>query len=29
MKGEIWMAPDWEETPQELIDLMEGKDEEW
>ncbi len=29
MKGEIWMAPDWEETPQELIDLMEGKDEKW
>lgn len=29
MKGRIWAAPDWDETPQDIIDLMEGKDEEW
>ena len=29
MKGQIWYAPDWMETPQDIIDLMEGKDEEW
>ena len=26
MKGEIWMAPDFDETPQEIIDLFEGKE---
>ena len=29
MKGQIWYAPDWMETPEDLIDLMEGKDEGW
>lgn len=26
MKGQIWMAPDFDETPQEIIDLFEGKE---
>jgi prevent-host-death family protein len=25
MKGKIWMADDWDETPQWLIDAFEGK----
>jgi prevent-host-death family protein len=25
-KGQIWYAPDWEETPQELIDAFEADD---
>jgi prevent-host-death family protein len=29
MKGQMWAAPDWAETPSELIDLMEGKEEVW
>jgi len=24
LRGEIWLAPGWEETPDDLIDLMEG-----
>jgi antitoxin (DNA-binding transcriptional repressor) of toxin-antitoxin stability system len=24
MRGQIWMAPGWEDTPEDLIDLMEG-----
>jgi len=29
MKGKMWAAPDWDETPQELIDAMEGVGERW
>lgn len=29
MKGRMWAAPDWDETPPELIDTMEGKGEAW
>ena len=25
LKGQIWMAPDFDETPQEVIDAFEGK----
>ena len=25
-KGQVWTAPDWEETPQELIDAFEADD---
>ena len=25
LEGQIWMAPDFDETPQELIDAFEGK----
>ena len=27
MKGEIWMADDWDEWPEGFLDAMEGKDE--
>ncbi len=27
MKGKIWMADDWDETPQSLIDAFEGNGE--
>ena len=26
LKGQIWMAPDFDETPQEVIDAFEGKE---
>ena len=29
MKGRMWAAPDWDETPAELIDALEGKGETW
>jgi prevent-host-death family protein len=29
MKGRMWAAPDWNETPPELIERMEGKGERW
>lgn len=29
LKGKIWIADDFDETPQDIIDMMEGKDEEW
>ena len=25
LRGQIWMAPDFDETPQEVIDAFEGK----
>ena len=27
MKGRMWAAPDWDETPVDLIEAMEGTDE--
>jgi prevent-host-death family protein len=27
MKGRMWAAPDWDETPPEMIDALEGKGE--
>lgn len=27
MKGKMWAAPDWDETPVDLIEAMEGTDE--
>lgn len=27
MKGRMWAAPDWDETPTDIIEAMEGKDE--
>jgi antitoxin (DNA-binding transcriptional repressor) of toxin-antitoxin stability system len=27
MKGRMWVAPDWDETPADLIAAMEGADE--
>jgi prevent-host-death family protein len=29
MKGRMWAAPDWDETPPELVELMEGSGERW
>jgi prevent-host-death family protein len=29
MKGRMWAAPDWDETPAELIETMEGNGEPW
>ena len=29
MKGRTWSASDWDQTPAELIDAMEGKGEAW
>lgn len=29
MKGRMWAAPDWDETPAELIDALEGNGEAW
>ena len=26
LKGQIWMAPDFDETPQEVIDTFEGRE---
>lgn len=28
LKGAVWIADDFDDTPEALIDLMEGKDEE-
>lgn len=27
LKGQIWMAPDFDETPEDIIDAMEGRGE--
>jgi prevent-host-death family protein len=27
LRGKIWLSPGWEETPDDLIDLMEGRSE--
>jgi len=27
LRGKIWLSPGWEETPDDLIDLMEGRGE--
>lgn len=29
MKGKIWMAPDFDDTPEEIIELFEGRDSGW
>jgi prevent-host-death family protein len=29
MKGRMWAAPDWDETPAELIGALEGRGETW
>lgn len=28
MRGKIWMAPDFNEWPEDILDAMEGKDDE-
>ena len=28
MRGKIWMAPDFDEWPEDFLDMMEGKGEE-
>lgn len=27
MRGKIWMAPDFDEWPEDVLDMMEGKEE--
>jgi prevent-host-death family protein len=29
MKGRMWAAPDWDETPPDVVEEMEGKGERW
>lgn len=28
-RGQVWMAEDFDETPQEIIDAFEGKEDQW
>lgn len=29
MKGRMWAAPDWDETPADLLSAVEGRDVHW
>ena len=29
MKGRMWAAPDWDETPDDIVEAMEGRGERW